>query len=103
MMTRIDMTVGMRFRQRVAHAPFVVQLRTQLGLGAVTLSRLADAHCTTFVVVAIEERSEVGMCCQVVVVEDERDGQRYVIDTALMGPGLPADTFEVIGNPDAKG
>ena len=99
----IEPTVGMRLRQRVAHAPFVVQQRVHLGLGAVTLNRLPDAHHTTFLVVDIEERSEIGMCCQVVIVEDERDGRRYVIDTALMGPGLPSDTFESIGDATVDG
>ena len=27
--------------------------------------------------------------------EDERDGRPYVLDTGLMGPGLPEDAFAV--------
>ena len=84
---------GARVRQLVAHGPFVVQRREDLGLGACRLSRHRAAVHTTFVVLGYSQRSEIGLPCHVVHLRDERDGQEYVVDTGLCGPGLPADAF----------
>ncbi len=85
---------GDRLRQRTPQGPFVVQRRDELGFGGCLLTRHRTATLTTFVVLRIEERSEVGLTCQVFHLEDEHDGARYVIDTGLMGPGLPTSAFE---------
>jgi hypothetical protein len=92
---------GARVRQLVDHGPFVVQRREDLGLGACRLTRHRRATATTFVVVGYAERSEVGLPCHVVHLEDERDGRRYVLDTGLCGPGLPADAFALADDPAA--
>ena len=85
---------GDRIRQRQLHGPFVVQAREELGYGGRLLTRHRRATQTTFLVTRIEERSEVGLSCQVIHLEDERDGRSYVIDTGLMGPGIPTSGFE---------
>jgi hypothetical protein len=85
--------VGARIRQLVAHGPFVVQRREELGLGACRLTRHRTAHVTTFVVEGYSLRSEIGLPCHVVHLRDETDGASYVVDTGLCGPGLPADAF----------
>jgi hypothetical protein len=72
-----------------------VQLREDMGMGSARLTRHPRAHETTFVVLGYMERSEIGLPCHVVRLEDERDGRPYVVDTGLMGPGLPADAFAV--------
>jgi hypothetical protein len=84
---------GDRIRQTVAHGPFVVQHREDLGSGACVLTRHRGAFATTFVVLGYSERSEIGLPCHVVHLRDERDGREYVVDTGLAGPGLPADSF----------
>ncbi len=84
---------GARVRQTVATGPFVVQRREDLGLGACMLTRHRGAHTTVFVVLGYSERSEIGLPCHVVHLRDERDGDEYVVDTGLAGPGLPADSF----------
>lgn len=86
---------GARVRQTVARGPFVVQLREDMGFGGCRLTRHPDAVGTVFRVIAYTERSEIGLSCHVVLLEDERDGRRYVLDTGLMGPGLPPDAFTV--------
>ena len=86
----------MRLEQHQRHAPFVVQRRDDLGLGSCLLTSHADPTRTTFTVVAIQDRGEMGFTCQVVRVSDDRDGVEYVIDTGIMGPGLPGDVFNVI-------
>lgn len=85
--------VGQRIRQTVTHGPFVVQRRHELGLGAVRLTRHRGAMSTTFTVIDYSERSEIGLPCFVIHLRDDRDGQRYVVDTGLCGPGLPPDAF----------
>ncbi|MGE0029292.1 MAG: hypothetical protein AB7O78_19795 [Thermoleophilia bacterium] len=85
--------VGVRIRQVVAHGPFVVQRREDLGGGACLLTRHRTAHVTTFVVEGYSLRSEIGLPCHVVHLRDEADGASYVVDTGLCGPGLPADAF----------
>jgi hypothetical protein len=85
---------GDRVRQVVSYGPFVVQWREELEFGGRRLSRHRDATGTVFTVSHIEERAETGFCCQVVHLVDEYDGGRYVVDTGLMGPGLPTDAFE---------
>jgi hypothetical protein len=72
-----------------------VQLREDMGMGSARLTRHRRAHETTFIVLGYAERSEIGLPCFVVRLEDERDGRPYVVDTGLMGPGLPADHFAV--------
>jgi hypothetical protein len=86
---------GARVRQVVTHGPFVVQRREDLGLGACRLTRHPDAPATTFAVLGYSQRSEIGLPCHVVHLEDERDGRRYVLDSGLMGPGLPPDAFRL--------
>lgn len=86
---------GTLVRQHVAHGPFVVQMREDLGLGACRLTRHPDPTGTRFRVLGYAERSEIGLSCHVVHVEDARDGQPYVVDTGLMGPGLPPDAFDL--------
>jgi hypothetical protein len=86
---------GARVRQTVERGPFVVQLREDLGLGGCRLTRHSDATATSFVVVRYAERSEIGLSCHVVHLEDVRDGRGYVLDTGLMGPGFPPDAFLV--------
>jgi hypothetical protein len=88
---------GARVRQTVASGPFVVQHREDLGLGGCRLVGHGDARATTFVVLGYSQRSEVGLPCHVVHLRDERDGREYVVDTALCGPGLPADAFVLTG------
>ena len=85
---------GDRIRQRQVHGPFLVQRREELDFGGRFLTRHRGATETTFLVTRIEERSEVGLSCQVIHLEDERDGGCYVIDTGLMGPGIPSSGFE---------
>jgi hypothetical protein len=87
--------VGTRVRQVVIHGPFVVQHREDLGGGACRLIRHRTAHHTTFVIEGYSLRSEVGLPCHVVHLRDEADGASYVVDTALCGPGLPADAFSL--------
>jgi hypothetical protein len=101
-MTWLVPPAGARVRQLVAHGPFVVQRREDLGLGACRLTRHRGATATTFVVVGYAERSEIGLPCHVVHLEDERDGRRYVLDTGLCGPGLPADAFALADHPAAE-
>ncbi len=86
---------GSRVRQTVERGPFVVQLREDMGMGGCRLTRHRGATATVFRVLGYDERSEIGLPCHVVHLEDERDGQPYVVDTGLMGPGLPADGFAV--------
>ena len=86
---------GTRVRQTVERGPFVVQEREDLGMGSCRLTRHPGAIRTTFRVLGYHERSEIGLPCHVVRLEDERDGRAYVVDTGLMGPGLPADAFAV--------
>ena len=86
---------GTRVRQTVAHGPFVVQHREDLGLGGAMLTRHRGASETTFVLLGYSERSEIGLPCHVVHLRDEHDGREYVVDTSLAGPGLPAHSFEV--------
>ena len=88
--------IGTRLRQTVTWGPFVVQLREDLGLGACRLTRHRGATSTTFTLVEYAERSEIGLPCFVVHLEDERDGRRYVVDTGLCGPGLPPDAFSLV-------
>jgi hypothetical protein len=90
---------GARVRQTVAHGPFVVQRREDLGLGACRLTRHPGATRTIFVVLGYAERSEIGLPCHLVHLEDEGDGRRYVLDTGLCGPGLPPDAFALV-DPD---
>jgi len=90
---------GARVRQTVPSGPFVVQRREDLGLGACRLTRHPGATGTTFVVTAYAQRSEIGLPCHVVHVRDERDGRPYVVDTGLMGPGLPLEAFELVEAP----
>jgi len=87
---------GARVRQTSSNGPFVVQRREDLGMGACRLTRHPGATGTTFVVTGYAQRSEIGLPCHVVHVEDERDGRSYVVDTGLMGPGLPLETFELL-------
>ncbi len=84
---------GTRVRQTVVAGPFVVQHREDLGGGACRLTRHRTAAETSFVVVGYSERSEIGLPCHVVHLHDVRDGREYVVDTALCGPGLPANAF----------
>lgn len=86
---------GALVRQTVSHGPFVAQRREDLGLGSCRLTRHRDAPGTRFRVVAYAERAETGFLCHVVLLEDLRDGREYVVDTGIMGPGLPADAFSV--------
>lgn len=86
---------GARVRQTVDRGPFVVQLREDMGMGGCRLTRHRGAAATAFRVVGYDERSEIGLPCHVVHLEDERDGRAYVVDTGLMGPGLPPDAFTV--------
>ena len=88
--------IGSRVRQTRRHGPFVVQRRDDLGLGGCKLTRHRGAITTTFTIVEYSERSEIGLPCFVIHVLDDRDGQRYVVDTGLCGPGLPPDTFRLI-------
>lgn len=92
--------VGARVRQLRTHGPFVVQRRHDLGLGGSRSTRHRGAVTTTFTVLAYAERSEIGLPCFVVHVRDDRDGQRYVVDTGLCGPGLPPDMFCLVIEPD---
>ena len=92
---------GARVRQTRTHGPFVVQRRDIVEFGGVLLTRHPAATETVYVVVGYEEGSEIGLPCHVVLLEDERDGALYVVDTALMGPGLPADAFVVLDEPAA--
>jgi hypothetical protein len=82
-------------RQLVDRGPFVVQLREDMGMGSARLTRHPAARKTTFRVLGYMERSEIGLPCFVIRLEDERDGRAYVVDTGLMGPGLPADAFAI--------
>ena len=91
----IEPEVGARVCQLVAHGPFVVQLREDLGAGACRLTRHRGAHHTTFVLLGYSLRSEIGLPCHVVHLRDEADGADYVVDTGLCGPGLPADAFSL--------
>jgi hypothetical protein len=77
----------------VDHGPFVVQLHEDMGMGSARLSRHPTAKRTTFRVTGYRERSEIGLPCHVIVLEDEADGAEYVVDTGLMGPGLPSEAF----------
>jgi hypothetical protein len=86
---------GSRVRQTRAHGPFVVQRREDLGLGSCRLTRHRDPLATGFLVLGYAERAETGFSCHVVMLEDVRDGEEYVVDTGIMGPGLPADAFAV--------
>jgi hypothetical protein len=87
---------GARVRQTRPHGPFVVQRRDVLGYEGVLLTRHPDPTSTEFVVLRYEERSEIGLPCFVTHLEDERDSAAYVVDTGIMGPGLPADTFALL-------
>lgn len=89
---------GERIRQTIRHGPFVAQERIDLGLGACRLHRHRTAVDTTFAVVGYIERSEVGLPCFQVVLEDETDGRTYIVDTGLCGPGLPPDAFRRVGD-----
>lgn len=91
--------IGERVRQHWPHGPFVVQHREDLGLDACRLTRHRTATQTTFTVLAYAERSEIGLPCFVIHLEDDRDGRRYVVDTGLCGPGLPPDMFSVLPTP----
>ena len=91
--------VGTRIRQRRPHGPFVVQHREVLFLDACRLTRHRTATQTTFTVLAYAERSEIGLPCFVIHLEDDRDGRRYVVDTGLCGPGLPPDMFSLLVEP----
>ena len=91
--------VGARVRQTITHGPFVVQLREDLGLGGCRLTRHREAIATTFTVIGYAERSEIGLPCFVIHLEDDRDGVRYVVDTGLCGPGLPPDAFSLVDGP----
>jgi hypothetical protein len=88
---------GMRVRQIRRNAPFVVQRREILECGGAYLTRHPNPTATAFVVRRLEERSEIGLPCFVIHLSDEHDDGPYVVDTGLMGPGLPTDTFEVLG------
>lgn len=88
--------LGARVRQVRLSAPFVVQRREILECGGAFLTRHPDPTSTAFVVRRLEERSEIGLPCFVIHLEDERDAAPYVVDTGLMGPGLPTDTFAVL-------
>ncbi len=90
--------VGHRVRQLVHHGPFVVQKRYDLGLGACRMTRHRGATTTTFTIVRYAERSEIGLPCHVVHLRDDRDGQQYVLDTGLCGPGLPAEAFALLAS-----
>jgi hypothetical protein len=87
--------LGAHVRQLRSHGPFVVQRRHDLGLGGCRLTRHRAATLTTFTVLAYAERSEIGLPCFVLHLADNRDGQRYVVDTGLCGPGLPPDMFSL--------
>lgn len=87
---------GVRVRQTRAYAPFVVQRRQIMECGGAYLTRHPDATSTAFVVRRLEERSEVGLPCFVIHLDDERDQAPYVVDTGMMGPGLPTDTFLIL-------
>lgn len=88
--------VGARVEQTRTHGPFVVQRRIDMGLGGCRLTRHRGATTTTFTIVAYAERSEIGLPCFVIHLRDDRDGQRYIVDTGLCGPGLPPDTFTLV-------
>jgi hypothetical protein len=85
---------GTRLRQIVAGGAFVVQRRELLGSGSARLTRHTEATATTFTLVRYEERAEIGMSCHVVHLRDDADGDQYVVECGLMGPGLPRDAFE---------
>ncbi len=87
---------GARIRQIVATGPFVIQERIDLGMGACRLHRHRTAIHTTFTVVTVVERTEEGLPCFQIVVDDDRDGRRYVVDTGACGPGLPPETFVAV-------
>lgn len=87
--------VGAHVRQTAPSGPFVVQRREDLGMGSCRLTRHRDPLGTRFEVLGYAERAETGFSCHVVLLEDLRDGAPYVVDTGIMGPGLPADTFAV--------
>lgn len=87
---------GARVRQIRPHGPFVVQRRQILECGGAYLTRHPDPVSTAFVVRRLEERSEIGLPCFVIHLDDERDNAPYVVDTGIMGPGLPTDTFTVL-------
>jgi len=88
--------VGARIRQTVEAGPFVVQRREDLGLGACRLLRHREARWTTFMIEGYSERSEIGLSCFVVHLVDEADGAPYVVDTGILGPGLPPEAFSVL-------
>ena len=88
---------GTRVRQLRERGPFVVQRREDMGMGSARLLRHPAAVQTTFVVTGYHERSEIGLPCHVVLLEDEADGEPYVVDTGLMGPGLPTEAFAPAG------
>ncbi|MCU0308931.1 MAG: hypothetical protein MUE51_14420 [Thermoleophilia bacterium] len=88
--------VGATVRQLVAHGPFVVQRRHDMGYGGCLLTRHRDALRTAFRILGYTERSEIGLSCHVVLLEDAGDGEPYVVDTGLMGPGLPPDAFALV-------
>lgn len=88
--------VGTVVRQLVPHGPFVVQRRHDMGHGGCMLTRHHDAPRTVFRITGYSERSEIGLSCHVVLLEDARDGEPYVVDTGLMGPGLPPDAFALV-------
>lgn len=84
---------GTLVRQTVSRGSFVVQERQDLGLGAVRLLRHDRASDTVFEILAYTERPEIGMSCHVVIVRDTADDREYVVDTGLLGPGLPEESF----------
>lgn len=86
---------GTRLRQTVVSGAFVAQRREALGGGSARLSRHARATATTFTLIRYEERAEIGLSCHVVHLRDEADGDLYIVECGLMGPGLPRDSFEI--------
>ncbi len=90
--------IGARVVQLRTHGPFVIQHRENLGLGGARLTRHRGATTTTFTILEYAERSEIGLPCFVTHLRDERTGMRYIVDTGLCGPGLPADMFRLVAD-----
>jgi len=87
---------GTRLRQVVLSGAFVAQRRETLGAGSARLTRHLQATATTFTLVRYEERGEIGLSCNVVHLRDEADGDLYIVECGLMGPGLPQDSFQIV-------